>query len=112
MSDDTLADLIISGCTAVIESGKLTGKDLANIFNNRGNAYAAMKREFDRAIADYDQAIQLAPNLSGPYLNRAQTKSKKGACSCLEGPSIINCRCRTAQHDQNVARTHKKVFRT
>jgi tetratricopeptide (TPR) repeat protein len=78
LSDDTLADLIISGCTAVIESGKLTGKDLANIFNNRGNAYAAMKREFDRAIADYDQAIQRAPNLPGPYLNRAQTKSKKG----------------------------------
>jgi hypothetical protein len=69
--------LIINGCTAVIESGKFTGKDLANIFNSRGNAYA-MKREFDRAIADYDQAILLAPNLPGPFLGRAQTKSKKG----------------------------------
>ena len=68
--NDVLANMIISGCTAVIESGKFTGKDLAGIFNNRGTAYAAMKREFDRAIADYDQAILLAPNLPGPYLNR------------------------------------------
>ena len=29
--DDVLADLIISGCTAVIESGKFTGNDLASI---------------------------------------------------------------------------------
>ena len=76
--DDVLADLIISGCTAVIESGKFTGNDLASILNNRGNAYAAFKREFDRAIADYDQAIRLAPNDPGPYLNRAHAKSGKG----------------------------------
>jgi len=67
------SDLIINGCTAVIESGKFTGKDLANIFNSRGNAYA-MKREFDRAIADYDQAIRLAPNNPGPFMNRAHAK--------------------------------------
>lgn len=29
--DDVLADLIISGCTAVIESRKFTGNDLASI---------------------------------------------------------------------------------
>jgi hypothetical protein len=32
-------DLKISGCTALIQSGKATGKNLAAGFLNRGNAY-------------------------------------------------------------------------
>ena len=75
--NDPPVDLMISECTEVMQSGNLTGNYLAIIFNNRSNAYR-MKREFDRAIADYDQAIQRAPNLPGPFLGRAQTKSKKG----------------------------------
>ena len=62
--DDPPPDLIISGCTAIIETGKLSGDILAIISNNRGNAYA-MQREFDRAIA-------------GPFLNRAHAKWGKG----------------------------------
>ncbi|HZS63500.1 MAG TPA: hypothetical protein VFA53_03240, partial [Xanthobacteraceae bacterium] len=37
--DGAPPDLIIGGCTAVIQSGKITGKNLAAAFNNRGNAY-------------------------------------------------------------------------
>jgi len=76
--DDPPVDLMISECTEVIQSGKLTGNNLAIIFNNRGNAYQ-MQREYDRAIADYDQAIRLAPNEQFTTLfNRAHTKWKKG----------------------------------
>jgi tetratricopeptide (TPR) repeat protein len=53
-------DLRISGCTTVIQSGRENPKGLANAFNSRGNAYWA-KKEYDPAIADYDQAIKLNP---------------------------------------------------
>jgi tetratricopeptide (TPR) repeat protein len=75
--DAVLADLIIPACTAVIESGKFTGNDLAKMFNNRGNAYFAFRRDPDRAIADYDQAILLAPNDPTAYFNRAHAKARK-----------------------------------
>ena len=75
--NDPPVDLMISECTEVMQSGNLTGNYLAIIFNNRSNAYR-MKREFDRAIADYDQAIRLAPNNPGPFMNRAHAKWGKG----------------------------------
>ena len=37
--NDPPVDFMISECTEVIQSGKLTGNNLAIIFNNRGNAY-------------------------------------------------------------------------
>jgi tetratricopeptide (TPR) repeat protein len=38
-------------------------------YNNRGNAYSD-KGDYDRAIADYTQAIRLAPNVASRYYNR------------------------------------------
>ncbi len=54
-------DQVIGGCTALIQSGKFTGKNLAAAFTNRGIAYAN-KDQTDRAIQDHDQAIKLDPN--------------------------------------------------
>jgi TonB family protein len=56
-------DVQIDGCTAVIRSGRETPDKLALAFSRRGNAYAALK-EYANAIADLDQAGQLAPNNS------------------------------------------------
>ncbi len=53
-------DLQIKGCTALIQSGRWSEKYLAFAYNNRGNAYQA-KSDFDRAIADYIEAIRLDP---------------------------------------------------
>lgn len=44
-----IADQIINGCTAVIQSGRLTGKNLATTFFNRGVGYFN-KKDYDRAI--------------------------------------------------------------
>lgn len=44
-------DLRIGGCTAVIQSGRWSGKNLVWALGNRGNAYQH-KEEYDRAIAD------------------------------------------------------------
>ena len=42
---------------------------MAGAFNERGYAYY-QKRDFDRAIADYDAAIGLNPQFAVAYNNR------------------------------------------
>ncbi len=68
-------DLAIRGCTLLIEGRARGNKVFA--FNNRGTAYGS-KGEYDRAIADYDQAIALNPKLVEPYNNRGNAYNAKG----------------------------------
>jgi tetratricopeptide (TPR) repeat protein len=51
-------DLAIDYCTAAIQSSELPDQELAGAFNHRGFAYYK-KKDYDRAIEDYDQAIRL-----------------------------------------------------
>ncbi len=66
---DPSPDLQIGGCTAMIQSGKSTGKNLAIEFNNRCSAYIR-KGDIDSAIKDCDQAIKLNAGYSLAYYNR------------------------------------------
>src|SRR6185295_14536511 len=70
-------DLQISGCTAVIQSGKESAKNLAVAFMNRGNALDD-KGEFERAIADYSQAVRLDPKYTRAFSNRGRLYLNKG----------------------------------
>jgi tetratricopeptide (TPR) repeat protein len=70
-------DLMISGCTAVIQSGDETPPNLAIALNKRGNAYLD-KGQYDRAIQDFDQAIRLNPNYAGAFNNRGHAYDEKG----------------------------------
>jgi len=54
------SDIAISGCTALIQSGRESGRNLATIFYFRGLAYVS-KQDYDRAILDYNQTINLNP---------------------------------------------------
>jgi carboxyl-terminal processing protease len=63
------SDLQIGGCTAVIQSGRETRTNLAIAFNNRGTAHAA-KKDYDAALADYNQAIALDSKNPHPHHNR------------------------------------------
>src|ERR1700747_1083569 len=60
----------IGGCTALIQSKRYAGKDLAFAFNNRVLAYYD-KRDFARAIADFNDALRLDPRFAHGYNNRA-----------------------------------------
>jgi tetratricopeptide (TPR) repeat protein len=71
------ADLMVGGCTAVIQSGRWTGRDLAWAFYNRGNANAQANNH-ERAIADYNEAIRLKPDHAHAHANRALTYEKQG----------------------------------
>jgi tetratricopeptide (TPR) repeat protein len=57
-------DLQIKGCAAFIQAnvGK-NARQMAFAFKNRGNAYKD-KADYDRAIADYNEAIRLDPKFA------------------------------------------------
>ena len=55
-------DIAIRACTRAIKSGRWKGRNLAWAYSNRGLAYQR-KGEHDRAIADYDKAIKLQPEI-------------------------------------------------
>ncbi|MFY0610844.1 MAG: tetratricopeptide repeat protein [Hyphomicrobiaceae bacterium] len=59
----------IAACTRLIESGTGLKKGLSRAHNNRGMGFVIL-RQVDRAINDFDKAIQLDPNFEMPYFNR------------------------------------------
>src|SRR2546423_13715359 len=67
----------IDACSAVIKAGRDKGEKLAEAFNNRGVCHR-LKGDYDRATADYAQAIQLNAKLAAAFVNRGVAHDKKG----------------------------------
>ena len=72
-----IVDVVIEGCTSVIQAGQDSPQKLAVAFDNRGVAYR-LKGDYDRALQDYEQAIRLNPNAANPYNNRGIIYRIKG----------------------------------
>jgi carboxyl-terminal processing protease len=106
-------DLRIGGCTAVIQSGKWSGKGLAWAFNNRGAAYH-QKNDFDRAIADYSEAIRLDPKYALAFGNRGSTYDDKKefdrAIADYNEAIRLNPKYAVAFNNRGVAHRNKKEF--
>lgn len=69
--------LRIDGCTAAIQSNRQSGKNLYSVFYNRGIAYFR-QGQYDRAIADFDQALNLDPSSTFALNNRGTAYARKG----------------------------------
>jgi len=68
----------IRGCTAIIQRGKReTQKNRSIAFWSRGNTYH-LERDFDQAIADYTNAIQINPEFALAYYARCGAYRDKG----------------------------------
>jgi tetratricopeptide (TPR) repeat protein len=79
------ADLVAIACTAEIQSGRWLGRQLAIVYNKRGEAYYNNARsgcdEMDNykcALSDYEQAIHLYPEYVVAYNNRGLAHKAKG----------------------------------
>jgi tetratricopeptide (TPR) repeat protein len=77
-------DLRIRGCTGLIASGELESGGTAAAYIRRGNAYRGIG-DYGRAIADnhkavanYDEAVQLKPDDATIYYNRGSAYRAKG----------------------------------
>ncbi len=71
------ADAKLSGCTAVIESGRESNERLAEAFHNRCWIHEE-KNERDAAIRDCDRAIELKPDYLDAYAHRGTVYFNKG----------------------------------
>jgi len=62
-------DRSITACTALIQSEQESARNTAAALDDRGLAYAR-KRDFDRAIQDYDHSLQINPDSATAHYNR------------------------------------------
>jgi tetratricopeptide (TPR) repeat protein len=70
-------DTRIAACTALIEAGHNTAKNLSAYYTNRGTAYTS-HRDYASAIEDHNEAIRLNPNNPTAYYNRGDAYYNKG----------------------------------
>jgi tetratricopeptide (TPR) repeat protein len=71
------AESQIIGCSALIKSGVNTPKVLAIAYNNRGNGFSGIG-EYERAIQDYTESINIDPHDAKPFNNRGVAYQKTG----------------------------------
>jgi tetratricopeptide (TPR) repeat protein len=64
-------DLTIKACTELLEKYKLDDPSKAAVYYNRANAHDD-KKNYPAAIADYDKAIEIKPDLQTAYYNRGR----------------------------------------
>src|SRR4051794_12676533 len=70
-------DKVMAGCTAVIEQHALKDEDLATAHRRRGNWYS--RREMlDRAMADFESAVRLAPASADALIDRGSVHRRRG----------------------------------
>jgi tetratricopeptide (TPR) repeat protein len=83
-ADDTetckkwVGDDALAACTRLISSGTLRGGDLAEAYIWRGITYIRFKGDWDRAIADFGEAIRLGTKDPAAYAGRAAAYIRKG----------------------------------
>src|SRR5579871_6760174 len=61
----------IAACTAVIEAGQVSLRDLASARYSRGDMYLG-RRDLDHALADFNTGVQLAPDYAPSYNGRGR----------------------------------------
>ena len=76
----------IAACSDAIASGAFTGDRLAELYNSRGAEWR-LRNNYERAIADYDEALLLAPHYVAALNNRcwalaAVGRAKAGLDDC------------------------------
>src|SRR5262249_30866125 len=70
-------DRVIAGCTRMTQNPNEVPHNRAVAFYNRGGIYKERK-DYDRAIADYSEAIKLDPQFINALLNRGMAYDAKG----------------------------------
>ncbi len=80
------SEQVIQGCTAVLQASQTSPDRRAQAHLNRGRIYFE-RGDFDRALAEADQAIRLKPDYAGAYaarcaLHRARRAYDRAIADC------------------------------
>jgi tetratricopeptide (TPR) repeat protein len=82
-------DAAIAACNRVIDSKGSTLKSRADAYNNRGQEWYG-KKDYDRAIADFDSAINLNPKGLTKYgAASVQARSNRGNVYSAKGDAKL-----------------------
>jgi tetratricopeptide (TPR) repeat protein len=74
---DDADDPAISACTRLLDTNDLRQEDRAVVYYDRGAAHWR-KHDFDAAIADENEAIEINPKLANAYMRRGAAYGDKG----------------------------------
>ena len=69
-------EISISVCSAIIQSGRARGRDLAVAHTERGVAYVTLL-DYDRALLDFGEAIRIDPTFARAFANRGAVHGAK-----------------------------------
>jgi tetratricopeptide (TPR) repeat protein len=88
--DNAIADYttLIEGNTDFSQVGN-KDKTLALEYHYRGRAYQWYKKDFAKAVVDYDQALRLDPNIEGVHLHRGQCYEALGQPDKAQGDFAV-----------------------
>ncbi|MEI6394634.1 MAG: sigma-70 family RNA polymerase sigma factor [Verrucomicrobiota bacterium] len=88
--DNAIADYttLIEGNTDFSQVGN-KDKQLALEYHYRGRAYQWYKKDFAKAVVDYDQALRLDPNIEGVHLHRGQCYEALGQPDKAQGDFAV-----------------------
>ena len=67
----------IEACTRALNSGRFDRRNLAIIYSNRGNQRERMG-EFDKAIADHNEATRTDPTYAAGFMHRGNAYARHG----------------------------------
>jgi len=70
-------DTSIEACTRAIKSGRYDKRNLAIVYSNRGNQWDRMG-QFEKAIADHNEAIRIDPTYGAGYMHRGNIYARHG----------------------------------
>ena len=108
-------DQRIAACTRLIDSGQLSSQDRASAFHNRGIAWAD-KRDYGRAIADYNEALRINPLYALAYYHRFMAQQKQpGDAGSNTGPKeapspAVNPKDAAGYNKRGIAWAEKRDF--
>ncbi len=79
----------MTGCTAMIDAGREAGRTLAIAHCNRGHVFNE-RGDYDRAIADLDQAIKADAGYACSWNNRARAMYRKALALQADFPPALD----------------------
>lgn len=104
-SDATTSDGMLAACSAIIEAGREPASRMTLVYANRARAWHETA-QYNAAIADFDQAIRLAPQNAEALQGRCMSRAVAGQLS----QALADCNQALKLKPDNLAALESRGF--